>query len=61
MTSTFAHEAYGHVLFKLLGLPHSHGSKKSLTLDSPENNKALENQINNRENEAKKNYDLYNQ
>jgi len=58
MTSTFAHEAYGHVLYKLLGLPHSHGSKKSLTSDSPDNNKALENQIYNRENEADKNFDL---
>lgn len=61
MTSTFAHEACGHVLFKLLGLPHSHGSQKSLSSDSPENNKVLENQIYNRENEAEKNYDLQNQ
>lgn len=59
MTSTFAHEAYGHVLFKLFGLWHSHGS--SMDPNNPNYNKNLENQINKRENEAEKNYDLQNQ
>ena len=60
MTSVFAHEAYGHALFKLQGLPHSHGTKKSLTSTSPENNIRLEKQIHQRENEAEKNYNLHN-
>ncbi|WPQ66308.1 hypothetical protein SIO70_15715 [Chitinophaga sancti] len=59
MASTFAHEAYGHTLFKIRKLPHSHGSIKSLKSDSPENNKMLEIQIKNRENEAERNYDLH--
>ena len=60
MTSVFAHEAYGHALFKQQGLPHSHGTIKSLTSTSPENNIRLEKQIHQRENEAEKNYNLHN-
>ena len=61
MTSTNAHEAYGHVLFAFLGKNANHGSKKSLTSDSEENNKELEIQIYDREQEAEKNYDLHDQ
>jgi hypothetical protein len=55
-TSTQAHENYGHNLFKVLGKPHSHGEMKSRTSDDPRNNKALENQIYDREREAETNY-----
>ncbi|MCC8409341.1 DUF6443 domain-containing protein [Mucilaginibacter sp. UR6-1] len=53
--STVAHEAYGHALFKILNKAHSHGGSR---LPGGEGyNKELEEQINGREKEAKKNYD----
>ena len=55
----FAHEAYGHLYFKLLGRRHSHGGKRSLSDDSLQNNKELEIQIYNRENEARKHFDMH--
>ena len=59
MTSTSAHEGYGHVLFKLQGRPHSHGSVRSLDSSAPNNNYPLEKQINERENEAERNFDSH--
>ena len=59
MTAIFAHEAYGHLYFKLLGRRHSHGGKRSLSDDSLQNNKELEIQIYNRENEARKHFDMH--
>ncbi|RIY34845.1 hypothetical protein ACF3OE_12120 [Capnocytophaga canis] len=59
MTATFAHEAYGHLYFKLLGKWHSHGAIKSLTDNNPKNNKELEIQIKNREDEASNNFIMH--
>ena len=59
MTATFAHEAYGHLYFKLLGKRHSHGAIKSLTDNNPQNNKELEIQIKNREDEATNHFTMH--
>ena len=59
MASTFAHEGYGHALFKFLGLPHSHGTVRSLDPTMPGNNYNLEKQIYERENEAERNFDTH--
>ena len=52
----FAHEAYGHDLFKVLGNPHSHGTSR--IIGQPGSNDALEQQIIDRENEAVTNYNI---
>lgn len=59
MTAIFAHEAYGHLYFKLLGKWHSHGAIKSLTDNNPQNNKELEIQIKNREDEAANHFTMH--
>ncbi len=59
MTAIFAHEAYGHLYFKLLGKRHSHGAIKSLTDNDPKNNKELEIQIKNREDEARNHFIMH--
>ena len=55
MTKTFWHES-GHVIFKMMGLPHSHGSIRSTVSNSPNNNLRLEKFIHQRTNEAEKNF-----
>lgn len=55
MTKTFWHES-GHVIFKMMGLPHSHGSIRSTVSNSPNNNLRLEKFIQQRTNEAEKNF-----
>ena len=59
MSAYFAHEAYGHLLFKILGKNPFHGHKRSITENMLDNNKELEIQIYNRENEARKHFNQH--